>query len=583
MADYIESTMDAPSASGSDSALASRSMLNEVNSDRAASQSSKGNDQTLAGKVSDKINDMFGSLSIIGDDKKEQTSMLDATKAKFSFGDSSDEDKQALRDFVKKIREEVDKSIQKDKADEASEPAKKAQVEKDLDLIKDDKAKEQFKKDMDAFEHRTPPVSTAERARFYGELTRLMEAGDNANSPLKSDDRLKLAQEIMHKAADPTTIDQGLNGTCNVATVESRTFTRDPSLAAKVIVDVATTGEYTAPDGTKVKPDPGSIKPDIEVQNPGNYFKNPRDHADQIFQVTAVNTVWQTHDLQVHDATGKIVTYPKGTVEYRETDPVTGQLNGEGLYDKSKNPPQLITDYGKPVNHPHIDGNQITDVSNTITGRAEKGFVIEHSGDGQAEKTVKVSSEQELKDKLKEMKENGQLPAIVMVNTGNSPFWGENVSLKAGALPKSGAHGEHVVTITDYDPKTGIVSMDNQWGKGRDHTGGSGISTGDLYIATLPPGSPETIGILERDVKWNRDHDTVNTFKELELLRQKKEGQRLTEDEYKEQVEKAMEDARKRWAAKGIKEDDVERQQAEEQYAKIQKSLQKFHTTTIVQ
>ena len=267
-------------------------------------------------------------------------------------------------------------------------------------------------------------------------------------------------------------------------------------------------------------------------------------------------------------------TYAKGTVEYRETDPQTGAAISEGLYDKSKTPAEPILENGKAVDFPHLDGNQITDLNNLITGKDEKDFVIEHSGPHAADKTFKVGSEEELKAKLKEMKADGKLPAIVEVNTGNSPFWGENVSLNPGSFaPKAGANGEHVVTVTDYDEKTGKVSLDNQWGKGRDHIGASGISTGDLYGATLPPGSQETIDTLKRDVQWNRDHNNINTSKELELLRQENVAGQLSNDDFKTQAAQTMDEAQKRWSAKGTGVDDVERKQAEEYYAKIDKVL----------
>jgi hypothetical protein len=621
MATQLDATTDAPST-GVDSNVASRALINEVNNDRSGTKSS--DIKTTDERSDHQVNSVFGSLTIVddskdngpaakgdtvtpgggdskaaapvGDDSKatgpaaigdaampvvegkaqdvmssvaadKVSAALPVTNSIWSIFDRgpSEDDKQSLRDLAQHAR---------DKVAEQLEPEKKAHVEQLADGIKDDKAKEQFMRDIETVEHRNPPISTADRGRLYNQVERLMEAGDNPNVPLTADDRSKLAQEIMHKAADPTSIDQGIKGTCNVATVESRTFTRDPSAAAKVIVDIATTGEYTSPDGTKVKPDPGSIKSDIEVQNPSGVFKNPRDHADQIFQVTAVNAAWQTHDLQVHDGHGGTRTYPKATVEYRQTDPATGEANGEGLYDKSKNPPERIMENGQPVDQPHLDGNQITDVSNLITGKNEKDFVIEHSGPEAADKTFKVGSEAELKDKLKSMKEHGELPAIIMVNIGNAPFWGENVSLKPGSLPpKSGVNGEHVVTVTDYDEKTGLVSLDNQWGKGRDHIGASGISTGDLYLATMPPGNQETIDTLQRDVKWNRDNHSINTSKELELLRQENVGGKLSEADFRSQADKTMDSARKRWHANGTKEDDIERKQAEENYAKIIKTL----------
>ena len=259
MSNHLEAVKDAPQNTN-DTSSASSAMLSEVNNDR---QTGKTNDnKSFDQSVESRINELFGNLTLGGDN---QVSAATNTRASLFEFAPSDSDKQALRDLGQKAR---------DKTAEVLEPEKKARVDTLGEGIKDEKAKEQFKRDLETIEHRNPPLSVAERGRFYDQVQKLMEAGDNPNVPLNSDDRTKLAEQIVHKTADPTSIDQGLKATCNVATVEARSFTRDPAAAAKVIVDVATIGEYTAPDGTKVKPDPGSIKPDVEVQH-ADLFKNP--------------------------------------------------------------------------------------------------------------------------------------------------------------------------------------------------------------------------------------------------------------------------------------------------------------------
>lgn len=94
-----------------------------------------------------------------------------------------------------------------------------------------------------------------------------------------------------------------------------------------------------------------------------------------------------------------------------------------------------------------------------------------------------------------------------------------------------------------------------------------------MYLATNKAGSKENIDTLKRDVEWNKQHGHRNTFKELELLRQQKIGGEVDAVAYEREVERVMNEARERWKNSSEKESQVERQQAEEQFQKIQKQI----------
>lgn len=132
----------------------------------------------------------------------------------------------------------------------------------------------------------------------YRQVGTLLEANDNPSVPIDAAGRSRLAREIIKNAADPTEIRQGNHNTCNVATVENRLYTRQPALAAKLVVDMATTGSYVAKDGTKVALDRQSLRPDEDAEQK-NSLSN-RNFASQIFQVTAVNLSYAKTQPSIH-------------------------------------------------------------------------------------------------------------------------------------------------------------------------------------------------------------------------------------------------------------------------------------------
>jgi len=483
--------------------------------------------------------------------------------------------KMSMEDYIRKEAPDEKRALEllsaKDK--EHKDPEKDKIVDLARKQLGDTPPLTRLKQDVEDFEHRQPPVSAAERSRFYHEVTRLLEA--SGDKPLTQSERTMLARDLVHNAAHPTDIDQGRHNTCNVSTVEVRMYTREPAAAARLVTDVATTGKYSGKtsqvdfNGTNE----GSLRPDYEA---GNNYRRPgdnnRNYASQIFQVTAVNLEVQKTGFHVPS---RALHYPPGTVQYEQGEPTKKNPSGERLVDKSTGE-QILVGYD-PQHEPGLTNNQLNDVYNEIGSNTKpEKSVIERESVASGADTIHVKSEQELKDKLEEMKKNGELPAIIWVDSGNSPFWGDGGSYNK-EHNKGGDHGPHVVSITDYDPATGRVSVDNQWGSAKDHgAGGGGISIGDLYAASNQAGSAENIKTLDRDVAWNRQEGHhINTFKELELLRQKRIAGKLTDETYQKQVEATMKDARERWKNTGRSdnESEIEKKQAEEHYSRIMRQI----------
>ena len=359
----------------------------------------------------------------------------------------------------------------------------------------------EFKKNMDSFEARakSDKLDPDEVIKTYKQVERLNAA--TGDKPLSETQRHNLSGEIMHQAAEPTSIDQGNHNTCSAATVEVRTYTRTPSDAARLVTDVALTGEYRAPDGTHIRTDP---RPHDESKS-GTNIDGQRSHASEIFEVTAINLHYAKENAK------------NGTkIHYEQVTPTKGDLGdtGERLTDYSKNPPQPLKIDGEKVDPPHVDDNAVTQMSNIITGKNEKDVQIEQGGNvnGDTKGMVIVNSEAELKQQLKDAKDHNRLPMIVKVNTFSEPFNSDSFGAGAG-----GDAGSHVVTITDYDEKTGKVTVDNQWGKKNDHGKDDPLSTHELYIAMQKPEDAEKT--IAADVKYNHEHGISDPVKEIELKR----------------------------------------------------------------
>ncbi len=333
--------------------------------------------------------------------------------------------------------------------------------------------------DMNTFEARATSagVSDSQVADVYHNVSRILTADATAVLPEK--ERLRIAQQIIRNAAKPTSVDQGKHGTCNVAVVESRTYTKNPDAAAKLVADVATTGSFTTDDGTTITPTRRSLIPDDESgHNPPS--DGQRGAASHVFQVTAANIHWQR---RVVTPDGKYAGF--GKIQYEQIPSKRSRVSGdtgERVMDYSIDPPREVTDYKRG---PSLSVSDLTDISNQITGKAEKDFVVEnkvHGGIG----TIHVTSPKELEDALKSG--TASMPMFIRVHTGNDPFLsdsGGNFSRQRGVW--------HVVCVTGYDPQTRKVSIDNQWGARSDKT----VDVAKLYKATLEPDTAE----------WKKKHE----------------------------------------------------------------------------
>ncbi len=449
----------------------------------------------------------------------------------------------------------------------------KTERHKLLDLaqekIADPERRAKFEADMLRFEERaakqTPPLGGEEIAKTYKETERLLTtAGD---VPLKQEDRVKVAEQVMSQCAIPKSIDQGQHETCNMTTAECTTYTRHPSEAARLVTDIATTGQYTAKDGTQVQVNP--VAADAEARN-NPPVDGDRSQASQIFQVAAVNLYYQKQPYTYTDAAGNAKIVPPGQIQYQQVPDVPGVVpptGGERLIDQSTTPPTTIMkDWinNIPKDSPDLADRAMVDVPNIISGTTDATMIEHKTGVyGDATGVNTFENEEGLKNYIQDAAEKGKFPIVIGVHSGQEPFLHDSGNGAAG-----GSGGWHVVTITDYDAATGKVEIDNQWGTNADHQGDKAVQIHDLYRASRKPDQMETqeapwykpwesdkqvnstIEDLQKDVDWDREHNTIDTQKEFELLRLKHQFGGMSDADFDKDLKQCIDDSADRWAQK---------------------------------
>lgn len=306
----------------------------------------------------------------------------------------------------------------------AVEADRKATMERAEKHFTDPAELAKFKADMARFEQRASDsgMNPTKVADTYKAVNRMLDGGANAKLP--QDHRNLLAQQVMSHAATPTSIDQGHHDTCAVAALESNVYTKDPDKAAGLVSEVALTGKFTTSDGKSIKVPDGSIKPDheAEVRKPG---ENERDHASQIFQVTAVNSLWQTESR-----------LPGWTYEQDRVKASDRQS------DKGERTRLFGFDYQREFDG--LNSIERDKINKMITGGSESTSM------------PWSANPQEMGQQLEELQRQGKLPRIVSVYPEHPPF-------------NNGPGGSHALNITGYDPIKKEVTVDNQWGTDKDH------------------------------------------------------------------------------------------------------------------
>ena len=335
-----------------------------------------------------------------------------------------------------------------------------------------------FKKDMEKLEGRmnSGQVSKEEVARTYESIAKMVDSPTDVTSQGK---RLQLAKNIMFHAGDPTKTDQGEYNTCALTSQQERLFTRNPSKAADIIAEAATTGKWVAPDGKEIKLDKASLQP-----RPGSIMGSPidgeRSYATQVLNNVLANDIHQRKET------------PESYVQYQHRDKqgrrLTEEDNGERVYDSKGR--EVRDPDGQKLRAPQVDDTEVAAQIKRLTG--DTGVVMVNKkmteSDDPAQKrnskaakdVVLLSSEKRLSESLASLKAQGKFPAIIGLD-GADRVLGAGLP-KDPQMAKSKDFEGHMLSVIDFDAVKGRARLSNQWGQASDRW----MSVKDLYRATDP-------------------------------------------------------------------------------------------------
>lgn len=244
-----------------------------------------------------------------------------------------------------------------------------------------------FQNDMRVFEARMA-ANPEEITQTYAEISRILAGGEH--SAVDANKLGALALDVLHQAANPESIHQGLSDTCAVASLESRIYSRHPSQAAKLVADVALSSKF---DGVTI--DSATVNHFTPAERAlADNTDFGRSHASQIFQFTAINL------YMAADA-------PQQNLDYRYAHPILDKPQ-EGRFDKATGTLQ------DSQLHVRIDGDGVEllrQVNNRIVGKDEADFIVA---------LPQTPTEQEFRDTLNTLNQAQNFPAILVLPISDS-------------------------------------------------------------------------------------------------------------------------------------------------------------------
>lgn len=279
----------------------------------------------------------------------------------------------------------------------------------------DDKYSLRLEKYMSAFEKRARKenLTTQEVGAAYAQVSRLF--GKYQEAPVSKQARVELAEQVLRNLAEPTAIDQGGHNTCNVATIEIRLYTKEPSAAAKVVADVALKGTFVTADGVIIGLDSRNFSKDPEAQI-STRTDNKRSYASQLFQLTAINSFWADHEL---DEEGNKVE--AGSVRYIQDRSLrtANNTNGEALVKFKDDVTTILEDEkGKVIDRPLLSMGNMAEIYFRLTGaKADQIFISQMDSPDHDAREKQVKTEADLNMALLELQQQKELPAIVIMDS----------------------------------------------------------------------------------------------------------------------------------------------------------------------
>lgn len=300
---------------------------------------------------------------------------------------------------------------------------------------------------------------------------------DRPGAPMTREERAGYVDQLYWHIANPKRNEQGGNNSCNVTTLRGVSLFDSPQHVARVVADVANTGELKTTDGSIIKPPIDSVRP--RKGSPESTFPpadGSRSALGKLWDVASINVFYQR---QTTDELGSSVT--KGSLTYCEVAPTGRSDTGNRLAKKEADGTIKYLAKNKGNNRvdaydgPRMYASRVGDVNYQITGQAlgERFLIHTSHGVGDSASWKNVGGLQiDSKAKLEQALSKGKFPYMIQGSTAVlSQRYNQQQAVNEGKDPNTIARptgGEHLWLVTGYDAKTRTVSVDNSWSSGYD-------------------------------------------------------------------------------------------------------------------
>ncbi len=317
-------------------------------------------------------------------------------------------------------------------------------------------------------------------------LNRLIS--ENQNVYLPENVRLKLAEQILFNANNPSLIDQGKSTTCLTANIEKRIYLKQPHIAIKLLTDIALNGNLVNLEGKTVDiANSGFLEPDSQSAEVLNKPFNPkylsdikidnfRNFASQIFQSASVNLYYSKYFDQLESYN----ILPNEEVKFIKvkTDHGNPSDTGERVIamdnNSSTQASRILFEASGLYPQDAVDLYNLLVPSYDATGKSglgqEKGFVVVGENTRPfVEKQIKsgavtfIDTPENFSQFLQLARLNGLLPLILNVNPEiDARLFG----------PRIAENTSHAIMLHELktdptnNPALLKVELSNQWGAG---------------------------------------------------------------------------------------------------------------------
>ncbi len=373
-----------------------------------------------------------------------------------------------------------------------------------IDLAKStihiDKERREFLQNMQKLEDRAKreSVPASQIAATFNDLARII--APDSKSPLSQREKVRMAEGAIKAAAEPRSNDQGKYGTCQTIVAENRLYSKSPSTITGLLAQIAERGSFVTKDGTRVDMDSTNLRAHGQAalnQKPGS---DTRSYSSQVLQTAIINAHLTKIGMELYPPEN--IKYMQGThvLQGKNVDAVD---NGEHLVAYTTNPIQKAK---LSAGYAMLGEDSLVKSYAQITGQFRPDLYLIASSDPGAKSgyksATKFGSVEELASVLSQLKEaegkTGPIFAPIVVHANSKTILPNRSSNPLDLKPET-EHIEqdgHVLNVYDYDPKTGLVKIDNQWGNKHDYIE-KPLTVDQLYNATLKVTPKEWMDRLE--------------------------------------------------------------------------------------